>query len=84
MPEITMQDLGPCQAKQPMIEPGKWQLCGREAAAKHLYMCVHEHMKEGATCPEHHPLPGAVGCSECWDLGHECPMEAQEIGRNDL
>ena len=67
-----------CQARRPLNElgaqPPAWQACGAPVTEVRLYACRHGHVKEGRTCDEHRPEPGEVGCSACWDLGHECPM----------
>ena len=53
-----------------------WAECGEPAAAVHVYRCGHGHEKRRATCAEHAPQPGQVGCRECYDQGHECEMAA--------
>ena len=54
-----------------------WAECGEPAVAVHVYRCEHAHQKRRATCPAHAPEPGQVGCRECFDQGHECPMTAE-------
>lgn len=61
-----------CCAAVP-ADPG-WILCGAPATAVHRYACVHEHIKERATCAEHEPAEGRVGCIQCWKAGHDCPL----------
>lgn len=57
-----------------------WQLCGAPAIAEHRYRCEHGHERTGATCAEHQPVSGDVGCSQCVDqLGHDCPMLAEHL-----
>jgi hypothetical protein len=73
---------GTCQAKQPMIVPGMWQICGSPATFMHAYRCQCGHSRQGETCPEHAPIPGEVGCAQCWDNGHECPM-ISIVGHNE-
>lgn len=71
-----------CEAAVPGIVPGLWVgICGKPATAVFKYMCVHEHWKVRSTCDEHRPEPGAVGCRECWDAGHECELRAELAGR---
>lgn len=66
-----------CQSGLPTLLG--WVLCGAPAIAVHDYGCIHEHVKRRATCAEHAPQPGIVGCVACWDAGHECAMTAQLV-----
>ena len=50
--------------------------CGAPAVSIHAYACVHEHIRIKASCAEHQPEPGAVGCRSCFEAGHECEMTA--------
>jgi hypothetical protein len=59
-------------------EPG-WQECGQRATAVHDYECTEGHTKRRATCAEHVPEPGAVGCRACWDAGTERPVTFREV-----
>lgn len=63
-----------CEAKVPFA-PGLVFLCGREASVSHRYRCACGHPLTGATCPDHAPAPGQVGCYRCLKDGHDCPME---------
>jgi len=65
-----------CQAKQPLaIFPRMWQIRGEPATAVYDYRCAcGRHSRRGHTCESHIPADGEVGCSQCWDLGHECAM----------
>jgi hypothetical protein len=66
----------PCQAKVPVpVFPRLWAVCGEPATATHYYRCACGHAKTGSTCRAHAPVSGAVGCAQCFDKGHECPME---------
>jgi hypothetical protein len=65
-----------CAAAAP-TEFGWLMYCDRPATALHRYACEHEHVVDRATCDEHAPEPGAVGCRQCFDAGHECDMAAQ-------
>lgn len=60
-------------------ERGLWVQCMRRATAKYRYSCIHEHMADRQTCDEHKPEPDAVGCRNCFELGHDCPMTFQQI-----
>jgi hypothetical protein len=66
--------LGPCLAAEPDGEGG-WFHCGARASAVYVYACVHEHVTRRATCAEHEPVPGEIGCRQCFDLGHDCPVD---------
>lgn len=59
--------------------PAGWDKCGAEAVTVHRYACVHEHVRDRATCGRHQPEPGQVGCQACWDAGHGCPMTWERI-----
>ena len=63
----------PCAAALP-APGGNWLECGYPSVSTWLYACVHEHVVIKATCAEHEPAPGVVGCRRCWDAGHECGM----------
>lgn len=71
-----------CEAALPGVPdwPGlEWiAICDQSAVAVHRYACVHEHVVERATCADHTP-DNCVGCRRCWELGHECPMDAYLI-----
>ncbi len=69
-----------CQAKLPIpaIAPRLWLICGQPAERTDRYRCPCGHERDGSTCAEHAPAPGEVGCSRCWDAGHECPMTVIE------
>lgn len=56
--------------------------CGMPAVAVHDYGCVHEHVRRGATCAEHAPEPGAVGCARCLMAGHFCDESWAEVARD--
>ena len=90
--------LGERKCEVALPGPLYWVLfCDQPATAVHRYACVHEHVRERATCDEHAPEPGKVGCRTCfegspswapnsWGTGapHECPMTAEllEAGRH--
>ncbi len=57
----------------------EWVECGRPATAVHLYRCEHGHEKTGATCREHAPQPGQVGCRACFGEGHLCDMRIGSV-----
>jgi len=60
-----------------------WVICRAEVTEVYEYACVHEHVVRKGTCALHRPVPGDVGCRQCADLGHGCPMEyrlAEEVG----
>ena len=61
--------------------PG-WRECGQPSVATHEYRCAHDasHTKRRATCPEHQPQPGVVGCRDCWEQGTERPMTFERVG----
>jgi|SRR5215469_3993876 len=76
----TARDLGRCEAALPFPFMQSWRLiCHNEATETWDYGCVHEHVKRRHTCPEHRPEPNAVGCRECFELGHECPLVAHQV-----
>ncbi len=70
-----------------MTAPGPLRTCGQlvycddPAFALWRYSCVHEHVREGWTCPDHEPAPGQVGCARCLQAGHECEMTAVLVRR---
>lgn len=69
-----------CQAKVPAgFFTRLWMICGQPATATHAYRCACGHTREGSTCAAHVPAPGEVGCAQCFDEGHECPMEITEM-----
>lgn len=68
-----------CAAMNPAAE--RWEVCGAPAVAIFDYGCEHEHVKRRASCAAHEPAAGAVGCRDCWELGHDCPMLAREVAR---
>ena len=68
---------GTCQAAS--LINGQWRLCGAPAVASHRYACVHEHVRDRQSCALHAPVPGAVGCRACADLGHDCEMAYQPV-----
>lgn len=54
-----------------------WQFCGAPAVAVYFYCCERGHERIGATCPDHEPEPGAVGCSQCVvEFGEDNPATA--------
>lgn len=67
-----MAALGPCRAAIP-LQSG-WRECGEDATVEYEYRCVQGHVKRRATCPAHEPVPGDVGCRECFDIGTDRPM----------
>lgn len=76
--------VGQCQAKQPFAgRRGVWLLCGAKTVIRYRHACVHEHVVDGFVCGLHIPVPGAVGCQQCWDAGHECPMLAERLPEDD-
>jgi len=56
-----------------------WRECGMPAVAVGEYRCACGHEKRRANCGEHEPEPGAVGCRQCWDEGHECEMAVRAV-----
>lgn len=56
-----------------------WLICGQPPVAVHDYACVHEHVLRRGTCAEHAPVPDAVGCAQCFQLGHDCPVTFQLV-----
>lgn len=70
-----------CEAALPVPGlPDSWQqICPNPATRVHRYACAHEHVRVRATCDEHAPQPGVVGCRACWDAGHECEMRAELV-----
>ena len=72
---------GKCRAAIPESGHGnRWTECGAPAVATYSYVCVHEHIVARDTCAEHEPVAGDVGCHQCWDAGHYCPMAFQPVG----
>ena len=53
------------------------RFCDAAATETWQYGCLHEHVKVRRSCAEHRPEPGAVGCIECFEQGHECAMVAK-------
>lgn len=50
-------------------------ICGKPATSLWDYGCEHEHIQtDMATCDDHKPRDGEVGCYQCINLGHDCPM----------
>ena len=84
MPELIPAEPGtPCAAALPSAATTAqsgliWTTCGMPAIAIHVYACIHEHVVRKATCAKHAPEPGAVGCRQCFDLGHECELRYQD------
>lgn len=72
-----------CEAGIPVVEGLKIRFanCPNEATETYRYGCVHEHVIQKATCPDHHPFDGFVGCIRCLRQGHECPMAFQLVPR---
>lgn len=71
-----------CEAALPAhpMSTAAWRvICDQPATAVHRYACEHEHVRERATCDEHAPQPGIVGCRACREAGHECPMVAELV-----
>ena len=63
-----------CEANIP-ASPGVMIVCGIAAAGVWDYGCIHEHVRlDMATCAEHAPRAGVVGCFRCLQLGHDCEM----------
>ena len=60
---------------------GFWAECGEPSVAIHEYRCEHGHVVRKPTCSEHLPQPGAVGCRQCFDQGHECEMQVTELDK---
>lgn len=60
-----MTGLGSCEAAKPAPLAAGWVECGAPAVAVHVYRCEHDHERRGATCAEHIPAPGLVGCRAC-------------------
>lgn len=52
-----------------------WAECGEPSVAVYEYRCEHGHAVRKPACAEHEPEPGAVGCRQCYDQGHECEMQ---------
>lgn len=75
-PSAPMADR-PCEAALPSCD-GTWRsICDSPATQVHRYACVHEHVRERATCDEHAPQPHIVGCRACFEAGHGCEMRAE-------
>lgn len=71
---------GTCQAAVPASEyHSGWEECGAPAVDTYSYCCVHEHVVTKATCAEHAPAADLVGCRQCWEAGHDCPMAFQAV-----
>lgn len=68
-----MTVLSTCTAALPLASGG-WQECGQPTVSTYAYACQHKHVVIKSTCAEHKPVPGTVGCRQCWDAGHECAM----------
>ncbi len=70
-------------AKIPLRPPAGrliWNVCGAPAVTECRYRCEHGHERIGLTCPEHRPVPDAVGCAQCIEqFGHDCPMIAEHL-----
>jgi len=61
-----------------------WSECGEPATAVHVYRCgCCGAEKRRATCAQHAPEPGEVGCRDCYDAGHECGMTVTAEGSGD-
>ena len=67
----------PCPAAN--LIGDEWAECGAPVVAVRDYTCIHEHVRRRGNCLIHEPVPGAVGCRECFDLGHECEMTAGPV-----
>jgi hypothetical protein len=72
-PYLVAGDLR-CEAQDPLLGFAK---CGAPGVAVYDYGCIHEHVKRRLNCALHEPVPGAVGCRDCWEQGHECAMIAR-------
>ena len=57
----------------------QWAECGKPATQRYRYGCVHEHVSERWTCPDHAPVPDDVGCRRCFEAGHDCPMAFEAV-----
>lgn len=49
--------------------------CGHPADAVRRYACERGHVKERATCPDHAPVPDAVGCLDCLAEGYDIELK---------
>lgn len=68
-----------CQARIPAgFLPGLWMICGEPVVITHTCRCACGHVLESGTCAGHVPVPGEVGCAQCFEKGHECLMEITE------
>ena len=56
--------------------------CKAPAAAAYRFRCIHGHEVTRSVCAEHDPVPGSVGCYQCYKDGREEPMtwEVVEVG----
>ena len=77
------RDLGLCEAALPSFNAVFGQswvpICSNPATETWDYGCVHEHVKRRRTCRLHRPAPDQVGCRECFEAGHECPLVARQM-----
>lgn len=74
MPNRTVRT---CEAAEVTLEDG-WQQCEEPIATIGAYVCRHDHLVIRASCTRHDPAKlaanEAVGCRECKEDGHDCPM----------
>lgn len=66
-----------CQAWTP-VDGDSLASCGHPADAVRQYACERGHVKERATCPDHAPAPGAVGCLDCLADGYDTELKEQQ------
>lgn len=78
----------PARACQAMIPHLGWHgvlfaPCGEPAVVLGDYSCSCPlaHARRRWSCARHEPVPGTVGCRQCWDAGHECPMTWRVVAR---
>lgn len=71
-----------CEAARPGYLDGyrAWiRFCDNPATETWRYGCQHEHIRTRRTCAEHRPEAGKVGCRDCLEEGHDCPMIAEPV-----
>jgi hypothetical protein len=76
--------LGTCEAARPaaMFAEWGWRECGQPAIAVYDWTCPREHSVRKGVCAAHEPVPGLVGCRQCFNDGHDdAEMTAQLIER---
>jgi hypothetical protein len=69
-----------CEVKEPVYRAGLallgFEVCADPAYALFAWQCARGHRREGWVCLDHMPVPGEVGCWECWRAGIGQPVAA--------